>query len=524
MKKALAIALVCALVMLAGATTVFAATTDVDTSGMKLADNKLNFTFWWPYIQDLQLGDLADPSEADVFKWLEEQTNVHIDWIIPPASAMTESYTLLFAADRMPDIVYSAKSDGYMYAGGPEAAVEDGYFLRLNEMMDEYAPNYLAVLASSERIAKDCATDSGLRWGFYFIYSNENGKGANYGPCIRQDYLDKLGLEIPVTYEDWHTVLTAFKNELNIDGPLFINSYGNTRYSEWSAGYGVGRDFYQDNGVAKYGPIEDGYGDYLAMMAQWYSEGLIYADFALDSDSDSLRLPGRIAAWPDNATCAGSNYYLTRGATDENFNLVGTPIPVINVGDTAHLRIKDTIVNQYILSVSTDCEEPVIAVRWIDNFYNPEYNNIFNYGIRENESYVVNEDGTLSWGPLIMANKDGLTVTQARMRYTMSNAPLENYRRVMGSWNETQLFSQKQWLKSLDDGVISDKLTMSAEEGERQAAIMADIRLFAEEESAKMIMGTSTYTFETFRERIISMNIAEALEIEQAALDRYNAR
>ena len=524
MKRTLAIVLACMLVLLAAGTTAFGATTDVDTTALKLTEDTVTFSFWWPYIQDLQLGDLADPNDGDVFGWLEKQTNVHIDWIIPPASAMSESYTLLFAADRMPDIVYSAKNDGYMYAGGPEAAVEDGYFLRLNELMDEYAPNYLAVLAGNERVAKDCATDSGLRWGFYFIYCNENGKGANYGPCIRQDYLDKLGLQIPVTYDDWHTVLTAFKDELGIDGALFVDKMGNSRYSEWSAGYGVGRDFYQDEGVAKYGPIEDGYGEYLEMMAKWYAEGLVYADFALDSDSDSLRLPGRIAAWCDNATCAGSNYYLTRGATDEDFNLVGAPIPVQQVGDVPHLRIKDTIVNQYILSVSTDCAEPELAVRWIDIFYNPEYNNIFNYGIRENESYVENEDGTLSWGPLIMANTDGLTVTQARMRFTMSNAPLENYRRVMGSWNETQLFSQKQWLLSPDDGVISDKLTMSADEGDRQAAIMTDIRLFAEEESAKMIMGTSSYTFESFRERINSMNIEEALRIEQDALDRYNAR
>ena len=522
MKKLLSLILV-VFMLLSGVST-FASTTDVDTSDLWLTDEKITFSFWWPFIQDLQLGDLADPNEADVFQWLESVTNVHIDWIIPPASAMEESYTLLFAGDRMPDIVYSAKSDGYMYAGGPEAAVDDGYFLRLNELMDEYAPNYEAILNRNERIAKDCATDSGLRWGFYFIYNNENGKGANYGPCIRQDYLDELGLDIPVTYDDWHTVLTRMKNELGVEYPLFVEKYGNSRYSEWSAGYGVGRDFYQDNGMAKFGPIEDGYGEFLDMMTQWYKEGLIYADFALESDSDSLRLPGRIAAWCDNATCCGSNYYLTRGATDDNFNLVGTPIPVQNVGDAAHLRIADTIVNQYILSVSTDCEYPEIAVKWIDIFYNMLYNNIFNYGIREGESYVVNEDGSLSWGPLIMENQEGLTVTQARMRYTMSNAPLENYTRVMGSWNETQLFSQQNWLKSFDDGVISDKLTMTAEEGDRQAAIMGDIRLFVEEESAKIIMGTSNYTFETFREKINSMNIAEALEIEQAALDRYNAR
>ncbi len=33
------------------------------------------------------------------------------------------------------------------------------------------------------------------------------------GLMIRKDWLDELGLEIPVTYDDWEIVLTKFKEE-----------------------------------------------------------------------------------------------------------------------------------------------------------------------------------------------------------------------------------------------------------------------------------------------------------------------
>ena len=53
---------------------------------------------------------------------------------------------------------------------------------------------------------------------------------------------------------------------------------------------------------------------------------------------------------------------------------------------------------------------------------------------------------------------------------------------------------------------------------------MDDIESFVLEETTKMIMGTSSYDFESFRSKIRDMGIDRAIAIKQAALDRYNAR
>ena len=49
--------------------------------------------------------------------------------------------------------------------------------------------------------------------------------------------------------------------------------------SEFVSAFGVGKSFYQENGVVKFGPIEPGYRDYLETIAKWFAEDLIYRDF-----------------------------------------------------------------------------------------------------------------------------------------------------------------------------------------------------------------------------------------------------
>ena len=71
---------------------------------------------------------------------------------------------------------------------------------------------------------------------------------------------------------------------------------------------------------------------------------------------------------------------------------------------------------------------------------------------------------------------------------------------------------------------MPDKLTPTADENRQMSVLMEVINTFVLEETTKMIMGTSTYTFETFRQKILDMGIDQALAIEQQALDRYNAR
>lgn len=79
-------------------------------------------------------------------------------------------------------------------------------------------------------------------------------------------------------------------------------------------------------------------------------------------------------------------------------------------------------------------------------------------------------------------------------------------------------------VKGKDDWCLPDKLTPTADESREISATMADIDTFVKEESVKIILGTSSYTYETFRSKLLDMGIEKVISAYQVVLDRYNAR
>ena len=72
---------------------------------------------------------------------------------------------------------------------------------------------------------------------------------------------------------------------------------------------------------------------------------------------------------------------------------------------------------------------------------------------------------------------------------------------------------------------IVPNTTMNTEESEEYQSIYADIKTLVEETTVGMIMGTIPVdNFDSYVEQLKAMNIDRAIEIQQAALDRYYER
>ena len=110
---------------------------------------------------------------------------------------------------------------------------------------------------------------------------------------IWKDWLDELGLEVPTTMDEWHTVLTAFKEKKGAAAP-YTFEYTNNQYltsDPFAYAYGTNRSFYVgSDGKVHFGATEEGYKEFLTTMAQWYGEGLIDPDLAtLKNDQVSAK-------------------------------------------------------------------------------------------------------------------------------------------------------------------------------------------------------------------------------------------
>ncbi len=109
--------------------------------------------------------------------------------------------------------------------------------------------------------------DTGTLACIYGINSSNDGVYAPkewYGLTVREDMLPDIGVtELPETIEEWHTMLVAAK-EHNIEAPLLTRKNGYISTAAFMTAYGILPEFYQENGVVKYGPLEEGYREWVS--------------------------------------------------------------------------------------------------------------------------------------------------------------------------------------------------------------------------------------------------------------------
>ena len=73
--------------------------------------------------------------------------------------------------------------------------------------------------------------------------------------------------------------------------------------------------------------------------------------------------------------------------------------------------------------------------------------------------------------------------------------------------------------------MISDMVSLTAEESEEQMSIMGDITTYVNEMTLKFITGQESLdNWDEYCDYIWGLGLEDAIALEQAALDRYNNR
>jgi putative aldouronate transport system substrate-binding protein len=115
------------------------------------------------------------------------------------------------------------------------------------------------------------------------------------------------------------------------------------------------------------------------------------------------------------------------------------------------------------------------------------------------------------------------------MKYTWDDGiGMSEFKRLWQAYEgtpaEKALDAYNIWNKDSNDYVLPPT-TKTAEEGQEYSATYGDIQTYANETIPQFITGAKPISeFDAFVEQIKSMNIDRCIEIQQAALDRYNTR
>lgn len=466
----------------------------------------------------------TDWNDNEFYQEMERRTGVHLEFEMVSSADYQTNFNLMIASGNLADMIYVGAS---YYAEGVDAAIDDGYFLDLTDLVDEYMPNYEKIRTSDIQYELLSTTDSGRLGAVYELRQSKQGPWL--GLWIRQDWLDDLGLETPVTFDDYHEVLTAFKNEKGATAPLILNFSGSDgEFGTMSGGLNVLNSWQLDEtGKVNFGPYMDAWKEYVTIMHQWYTEGLIDPDFmATDERTADMAKVVTGASGLFAALYTMPSVY-EAASEDPNMNLAPVNPPVMNEGDEGHIRLRDSYTSGNT-AISADSENWEVALRWLDYLYTDEGALLANYGV-EGDTFEFDENGEPVFTDKILNNENGWTMTQTVASYLCPSAGIANWSdwtRELAGVPEKDQACYDVWSEFSDDWRLPSSVTLTQEESTERAALYADISTIVKEQTAQFISGALDIeeNWDAYISALEASGMERAIEITQAAYDRYLAR
>ena len=460
--------------------------------------------------------------ETPLAKELSKRTGIEVEYVHPPQGQTTEAFNLLIASGKLPDVIrYN------WFEQGAQKMINNKIILDLTEDIEKNAPNLKKLLKEHPDWDKQVKTDSGSYYTFPF-FRGDKSLLCYTGPIVRKDWLDELGMEMPETIDDWEKMLTAFKEKKGADVPLSLLAYY-FDHGFISGAFGVYADFYIDNGKVKYGPMEDGYLDFLTLLNKWYKAGLLDKNLAsVDSKLlDTYMLNDRMGA---TVGLVGGNLGKWTGsmkAKNDKVNLVAATYPVLNKGDEPEMSRCDwdsNPVSGYAISAKTKNRD--LAVKFLDYGYGEEGSMLLNFGI-EGDTYEM-VDGQPKFTQKMTDILNGNTQESTHF-YSMGvySGPLVQDKRLIEQTlvHDVQKDAYNIWSVPKAFEHKLPPVQYNDEESEIRTAIITDLTTYKEEMVMAFITGSRPLSeFDAFREQLKKIGVEEVLKVENSAYKRYQNR
>lgn len=502
---------------------------------MPLTEEPLTLSYFMrfnPQVQDW----CQDMSDNLFYSTLEELSGVHIEFQLLHPMNFSEQFNLQMASQDYADIYCEAASG---YTGGYDKGVEDEVFLDLTPYIEEYAPNYNAIINMNDQNRRDAMTDEGRI--VFFAAAYDDGQPCNKGPMIRADWAKEFGMDPAEinTYEEYEQYIEQAYDTYGATVQLPMS--GDPGFGYLTAGYDTlasfGNSFeatlpwFQIDGELKSGVLTDGFKEYVEMVADWYQKGWIYHDFmSEDFGMQGGADMGMVTSGESSLWWAEKDYMeqYNTSAQDPNFEIAAIQDAVKNEGDVTHLgqTNHESLSTTSNCVISTTCPEPEIAIQWMDYRYTEEGATLANWGV-EGVTYELDSNGDKQYTDLIVNNPEGMTATLAQFRYMLQNTVcLTDVSAKDQGMTEQQLEAPEIWMTNKDnDWGCPSTLTMTTDEADEYNSKAGDITTYAQESFLKYIIGEEPIDqLDSFVEKCVEMGLEDCQAIQQAALDRYYQR
>ncbi|CAI6086550.1 extracellular solute-binding protein [Cohnella sp. JJ-181] len=481
----------------------------------------------------VQLSPAQPPEWNDILVWqeYEKMTGIHIEWDEYTAADMTEKRNLALASNELPDIFFRTRMpDNDIDKYGPE-----GTFLKLNDLIDQYAPNFKALLDKNKAIGKGIATADGS------IYALPN---LTESPSIEitkklflnQSWLKSTGKASPTTTDELYDVLKAFREQdANGNGqqdevPLTADSLEDLilvlrgAFGLGNQGTGNGNwDLDSASGGLRFFPASDAYKELLVYMNKLYSEKLIDQEIFTNDGKKVLAKneENQVGAFSFSNIVARAN----KNASD--YAGLETALEGPN-GDRLYTSARGPIGARGAFLLGKTNKNPEASMRWIDHFYGEEGIRMMYLGI-EGQSYQKNADGNYEFLPEIVGNiPEGSSFDQVVSKYvpyaggSLPTLTKEAY--FKGGETEPAAKAAAEKLQPYLPKTLWSPFSFTTEESEQKQALEADINGMVNQRAAEFIQGKASLAdFDKYVAQLKKMGLDDLQKIYESAYARYQA-
>lgn len=464
-------------------------------------------------------------NETMVIQEYEKMTNMRVEWDMVPYASIKEKKNITLASGDYPDVFFRMKVtpvDIVTYGS------EQGVFLKLNDLIDKYAPNIKQMFEEYPEIKKGLTAPDG---GIYCLPRVIDAEFASMRTgvrfWIREDWLKKLGLKEPTTTQELYDVLKAFKEKdpngnneadeipltgLNIGGVIadLSGAYGlNNR--------GKGQLFIDqnENGELRFIPADEQYRDMILYLNKLYTEGL------LDQEIFTKKWKTVVAHASNFGCYSGFSPVLLNQEGYVGLGVIKGP-----KGDELFSAVMPILETLGMAVITSNNKYPEATMRWLDYMYSEEGAKLFNMGI-DGETYSVTSDGKYEFTDVITNNPDGLSLDQARNLYMPSvsgwaGITMEKYFR--GSEASMLALEAAEKTKPYHVKEVWPNFTYTTEENSKLSGLSADILNYVKEIRAKVIIGQYKFDdkgWNQYIETLNKMGLKEYMKINTQAYERY---
>lgn len=326
--------------------------------------------------------------ESSVVKYIQDNLNVDLQLQVIPSSDYSTRVATALASNSMPDIMRACHPAWFsQYA-------TTGMLLNIDEYKD-YAPDYFALVDAEDRVGEtNKLRIDGSMYGFQTLeYYRVPIAPIN---CLRMDLLEEAGLDMPTTWDEFYDALLAIK-ELHPDMTGFSTRVGTRAmigryaYQLGSGGFSVvdttnGVYYEPEEDAYIYGPTSENFKAVIEFFAQAYQDGILDPDYAtMTQETYWEKLSsGRTMSICDNNSFIGRVFNPALEQVDEDAYFDIVPPLENDLGQTRQYRYNKDWTDQII--VSSQVDDPVKVVQFINWFYTEEGRMVTNFGV-EGQDY-----------------------------------------------------------------------------------------------------------------------------------------